>query len=221
MAVALTRILISACARHLPATPENTALLQRLWGEPLSQLAQNLESLEPLWDLFRQAKAPSLGQLVLGNMLNACLYRIRHPGEFALPHRYHARLGARFPLPIVLYDGRYFQGGGSDEMLQRGWPYPISAMETLHDLIGLMTMKPLERDAPGQCGFLEEAVDCWYIKSGLGCPLLGLNDEQIAIRQLTQLDDWCHWTLRSLLLRTAPDAVQHRWRERWARASAG
>jgi len=223
MAVQLTRIVVGAFARHIPATPENKALIETFLGDSLppgtpqtSYLAEHFELVEPIWNLFQYATgAPRIGQQVLGNMLNACLYRIKHPGEFALPHLYHAGLGRQFPLPLVLIDGTYYLDQEVGNALNVGWPYPITGMETLHDLIALMTIKPLKYGEAGQCGFLEEALECFYVKSGLGCPIRGLTSEQREIREKVQLDDWCHWTLRSVLLRTAPEEIQIKWRKRW------
>jgi hypothetical protein len=219
MAVAITRLLISAVARHIPESQEAREAIEVLYdphgpvNESLGRTAERFEAMDAVWKLFRYAEGhpPLIGQLVLGAMLNACLYRIRHPGKFALPHIYHTELRRYFPLPLVLLNGSYHTDVEPGDAMEEGWPYPVSAMEMVHDVISLLTTKSLARGHPKQCGFLDEGIDCTYIRQGLGCPLKGLSKAEAELREETKLHDWCHWLMRSLILHTAEPSHYLRW----------
>jgi hypothetical protein len=186
-----------------------------------------LAELESVWGLLHQAHkrggSPAFGQLALGSMLNACVYRLKHPGEVALPHLYADRLWRQFPLPIVVVQGQYYQDssphGGVADPDSMGEPYPLTTMELLHDIMSLVTLRPMRKGLSG-CGFVEDKSDCFYTRAGLGCPQKGLTEEQFNIRRQVGLDDWCHWLMRTLVLRTAPSAALDRWLSLWRTEAA-
>jgi hypothetical protein len=215
IAAVLTEVLLRAKARHLPDTECTRSLLTRILDTPIDKLAEQEGHLEPIWDLLANAreKFGAFGEMVLGTMLNAAMYRVQHPGEFAVPHKYVDRLAAHFPLPIVVLEGEYYLDENPGNSVSIGWPYLTSALELAHDCIGLMTLKPL-RSGEATCGFIEDRLDCWYVRSGLGCPQKSLTPKQQQIRLDTKLDDWCHWTARSIVVETAPPEMQKRWDSR-------
>ena len=135
MALLLTRVLIGACARHLPKTEANIEALNLLFDKPFNEIAEHIEDLEPAWNLFHKIrhKAPNIGQLVVGNMLNACIYRIKNPGEFALPHYYYSKLKSYFQLSMQ-FNGNYFNDLLSGDVLKEGSPYPVISIQTVHDV---------------------------------------------------------------------------------------
>jgi hypothetical protein len=211
----LTSVLAATTARDMPNTPAGEQALRQFFGlEPGGNWS--IADLEPVWKLIRLAcsrGAPAIGQPSLGAMLNACIYRLSHPGEAALPHLYASRLSGAFPLPIIVAENEYcIEQAGSEGVSAE--PYPLGSTDLLHDVIGLIAVRPLRKSQTG-CGFIEERLECGYVRSGLGCPQKLLDERQRGVRRDTGLDDWCHWLLRSLLLATAPTETQTRWEARF------
>lgn len=220
MAVFLTRILIGAYAYVIPATKENKELLSWLINCSTKEVAECVERLDCIWKLMSNAceiASPRIGQDILGVMLNACMYRIQHPGEMALPHIYMSSLRMQFPLPIIFLGGEYYLDVDA-HALECGWPYPINSLRMLNDCIGLVALKPLQRGII-KCGFLQEEIDCLYLNAGFGCPQRNLTEEQEGIRCGTELEDWCHWTHRAVQVGIASKDTINRWKARIMKTS--
>ncbi len=201
MAAALSRFLFKAHAKSSPYTKENEEYVIKVWRSSLSELAEHFDVLLPLWKLYQNKMTTAFGQSILGNMLNACLYRINNPGEFALPHLYHNKIKEHFPLPLVLFKGDYYLDNVlAENTVRPGYPYPITSMQTALEIISMMTLKPITAGRIDSCGFLDEGIDCWYIKSGLGCPLRGFTSNQEKLRDKTGLHNWCHFTFQRSII---------------------
>jgi hypothetical protein len=227
MMVFLTRVIFQSCARYIPASKDNEERIIQLFTTSDFELPRNVDKLKDVWDLIDDAR-PRLpvfiGMHILGAMLNACKYRVEFPGRFALPHIYNESLAEEFPLPILQMDGEYYLdeiwGTMVSNPAQINWPYRIDPIGLLDDCIALLSIRPVQMGS-GKCGFLEEIIDCWYIKNGLGCPQksTGYTDKEQARRDKFKLEDWCHWTPRAVMLGYAAPEIQRRWRKRWASAA--
>lgn len=165
MAISITQILV-ANYYYMDEDIRSNSIFDKLFSESTRNLSGKIEEFEQLWDLFRRVNLDvvRIGQNILQNMLNACIYRIKHPGEFILPHIYYKELYSHFPLPLILLNGRYCTD----------YDLPSNAV---HDLISLMVLKSFAdsqneqfEDSETKCGFLSNYLDCFYIQSGLGCP---------------------------------------------------
>ena len=143
-------------------------------------------------------------------MLNACVYRLQRPGRAALVHVYAEDLALHFPLPIVLIGGQFHFDRLDARQVVVEQACRVQLSDLVHDVLALVAVRP-PRNGDRGCGFVNEWLPCCYTVAGFGCPKKGLTEEQAAARRETRLDDWCHWTLRAVLLRTAPQEVSARW----------
>jgi hypothetical protein len=220
-AAQLTLTLLSARSRFVADTAENATTISTLTatlrkGRQAESI--DIECLRPVWDLIdstREAAPLRIGQAVLGEMLNACWYRINRPGDFAVAAWVTERIAAEFSLPLVLMGGRYYYSGQADHSnFGLELPYRRVIQELQEDFIGLATLRPLRR-GDTRCGFIVDRVDCHYLRSGLGCPAKPMTPEQEGRRIRSGMDDWCHWTKYGVLLDIAPPTVSAHWLSRW------
>jgi hypothetical protein len=219
MAAFLTKLLVKSHAHRISTTPENLALAEWLFGTPAADLADDMDRLQAAWTLassLRDTKYETgqgyvwpLGQSIIGTMLNACIARLRRPGELAAPHLYHARYKRLFPLPVVLVDGNYCVEDPVPLPAEEH-PYPCSASEVLYDCIGLAALSPLEKGNVG-CGFAVRRCGCYFTGAGLVCPSEQTVTADGDAIPATPAGTWCHWTLRSLVLGTAPESIRKAW----------
>ncbi|MEZ5407536.1 MAG: hypothetical protein R2761_05875 [Acidimicrobiales bacterium] len=171
--------------------------------EIVREILEDPDVLRPIWLMIgksRAARPPLFGQDVLGAMLNATVFRMRHRAAFAAPHISSASLRPLFPIPLIVLDGTYCWDAEIDDLeLVVGDPYPITSRDLVHDVISLIVLDPL-RDGSTDCGFNRLHQRCAYQVHGLGCPKLGVTDSEDRLREEKGIKDWCHWKLRSLLL---------------------
>ncbi|MBI5549857.1 MAG: hypothetical protein HY911_00015 [Desulfobacterales bacterium] len=204
MSVFLTEAMLQNYANFIENTDETVTAVKALFDTPVMDFAENQGSLQNLWRIIAEvAGAPErmarIGALVLGTMLNVCVERCSSPGKFALPHLYETDLALRFPLPLLIMDGQYYQD--IEPGLHFGSPIPINGLQLLHDCVALLTLSPLRND-DRSCGFLLKGVPCWYMRQGFGCPQGNLTEAERLERELKQLGDACHWSVRSSALGT-------------------
>jgi hypothetical protein len=173
-------------------------LVAPLIDEPYSKAAERLDNLRALWEVLSSVKSGDvylLGKPTLGMMLNACVFRMTDPGKFAAGSFYAHELVYRFPLPFVIMNGRiYSDRAGS--IFGVGTPFPVSAMGVSQDCVGLLVLEPIGKGRT-TCGFLEHAIECTYVESGLGCIQQGFNDQQKMERIALNIGSSCYRTHRT------------------------
>ncbi len=223
--VYLTRQIYLSFMHKLDWTPEAEAIGDRLLSDAYLDLAENIELLRPIWRGFPNNEltpgSSTIGFRMLATMLCACYDRIRYPGLFATPNHSSNELCIRYPLPVILFNGRYHSDSVNEAYDPDG-----KFFETMLDqpsiipgpFVGLdaINLLALSRLASGEhtCGFISRFTDspmCYYTNHGLGCPYTTLSLAEQQLRNAYQLDDWCHWTFLSIQTEIGSHDVLDRW----------
>ena len=203
MAIFLTKFLLESEAKRLPKfnDPPMMTILDSLFTKRI--VAEKYETIKSLWGLIANLSelAPSVGQHIIGTMLNSLVYRLENPGEFILPHIYHNKLQSYFPLPAILYEGRYYWDTDNEGFTGKTLnPYVVAPTELIQDVISLVTTHPI-KNGNMECGFISQNMNCWYITEGIGCPQDIVSEDQVKLRLNVGLGDWCHLKLRHMFLK--------------------
>lgn len=206
-AVWLTNFLLhTAIARGVMCDEVSRRAVVRFSFMPSDEIAENFQMCDEIWRLIRgvQKNGPrAIGESVAGAMLNALVFRLEHPGKFAIPQLYATELDLAFPLPVINWNGGFFYDlPYSDSGQSR--PYDLGASELAQDCVTLLTMAPLIHGETS-CGFLRNFIPCCHVGAHWGCPQRGLSPDEVRFREQTHLDDWCHW--RATALRLNSDAT--------------
>lgn len=213
--VALLKLLFSSLIGWLPEKRTAQEILDLIRDRTITELASDTPAQSKMMELLtlahehvRATRYP-IGKGVLGAMLNSAMYRVAHPGRFALPHVHVEELSRLFPLPLVVYRGEFYLES-VESVGGVGTQWKHSALELLFDAVSLAVLHPLARGTRS-CGFQIKGADCYYTSQGAGCPYVGLSSEEADARHRYELHDWCHWTLRQIETGIAPPELARRW----------
>ena len=155
------------------------------WNEYLQYL---LDAINQMYQHLNGAKLTSQHHMLV-MMVNALLFRLRHRGEMTAPCFYSNLIFGSLENLLFIYNGEYY-----------GIPFdnyndmPLKQRDVGHySLLDLMVLKPMAKEGTNSCGFLSSFIPCRFQHKGLGCPLIGLSEDEKRQRAYIGLDyDWCH-----------------------------
>ncbi len=155
------------------------------WNEYLQYL---LDEINKMYQHLNGAKLTSQHHMLV-MIVNALLFRLRHRGVMTAPCYYSDQIFGSLENLLFVYNGEYY-----------GIPFdnyndmPLKQMDVGHySLLDLMVLKPMAKEGTDSCGFLSSFIPCRFQYRGLGCPLIGLSDEEKERRTSISLDyEWCH-----------------------------
>lgn len=155
------------------------------WNECLQYL---LDEINKMYRHLNGAKLTSQHHMLV-MIVNALLFRQKHRGEMTAPCFYSNQILGSLENLLFVYNGEYY-----------GIPFdnyndmPLKQMDVGHySLLDLMVLKPMAKEGINSCGFLSSFIPCRFQHKGMGCPLIGLSDDEKKRRASIGLDyDWCH-----------------------------
>lgn len=155
------------------------------WNECLQYI---LDEINKVYQYLNGAKLTSQHHMLV-MIVNALLFRLQHRGEMTAPCFYSKQISGSLESLLFVYNGEYY-----------GVPFenyndmPLKQMDIGHySLLDLMVLKPMAKEGISSCGFLSSFITCRFQHKGMGCPLIGLSDEEKSQRASIGLDyDWCH-----------------------------
>lgn len=155
------------------------------WNECLQYL---LDEINKVYQYLNGAKLTSQHHMLV-MIVNALLFRLQHRGEMTAPCFYSKQIFGSLESLLFVYNGEYY-----------GVPFdnyndmPLKQMDVGHySLLDLMVLKPMAKEGISSCGFLSSFIPCRFQHKGMGCPLIGLSDDEKSQRASIGLDyDWCH-----------------------------
>lgn len=155
------------------------------WNECLQYL---LDEINKVYQYLNGAKLTSQHHMLV-MIVNALLFRLQHRGEMTAPCFYSKQISGSLENLLFVYNGEYY-----------GVPFdnyndmPLKQMDVGHySLLDLMVLKPMAKEGISSCGFLSSFIPCRFQHKGMGCPLIGLSDDEKSQRASIGLDyDWCH-----------------------------
>lgn len=155
------------------------------WDEFLQYL---LDEINRMYQHLNGAKLTSQHHLLV-MIVNALLFRLEHRGEMTAPCFYYDRIFSSLENLLFIYNGEYYS-----------FPFdnyndkPLKQMDVGHySLLDLMVLKPMAKECLNTCGFLSSFIPCRFQHLKLGCPLIGLTEDEKNRRNSIGLDyEWCH-----------------------------
>lgn len=188
----LSSIINDACIYY--QFPDKTKILRTIsrmiqnkedWNECLHYL---LDEINEMYRLLNGAKLTSQHHMLV-MIVNALLFRLAHRGEMTAPCFYPNLIANSLESLLFVYNGEYysFPFDNYNDM-------PLKQMDVGHySLLDLMVLKPMAKEGVNSCGFLSSFIPCRFQHKGMGCPLIGLSDDERKRRASIGLDyDWCH-----------------------------
>lgn len=155
------------------------------WHECLQYM---LGEINRMYQQLNGAKLTSQHHMLV-MIVNALLFRLEHRGEMTTPCFHSELISRSLESMLFVYNGEYygFLFDNYDEM-------PLKHRDVGHySLIDLMVLKPMAKQGERSCGFLSSFVPCRFQHNGMGCPLIGLSDEEKEYRSAIGMDyEWCH-----------------------------
>lgn len=155
------------------------------WNECLQYL---LDEINKVYQYLNGAKLTSQHHMLV-MIVNALLFRLQHRGEMVVPCFYSTQISGSLESLLFVYNGEYY-GVPFDNYNDK----PLKQMDVGHySLLDLMVLKPMAKEAANSCGFLSSFIPCRFQHKGMGCPLIGLSNNEKRQRESIGLDyDWCH-----------------------------
>lgn len=122
-------------------------------------------------------------------IVNALLFRLKHRGEMVAPCYYNELISQSFESTLYIYNGEYY-----GNILYNYNLMPLKHIDIGHySLLDLMVLQPLAKESRYSCGFLSSFIPCRFQYNGMGCPLIGLTNQEKEYRKSIGLNpDWCH-----------------------------
>lgn len=155
------------------------------WNECLEYLLNEIN------EMYRQLNGKKITSQhhLLVMIVNALLFRLKHRGEMVAPCYYNELISQSFESTLYIYNGEYY-----GNILYNYNLMPLKHIDIGHySLLDLMVLQPLAKESRYSCGFLSSFIPCRFQYNGMGCPLIGLTNQEKEYRKSIGLNpDWCH-----------------------------